>query len=121
MIEFERIPPSAEEFFRIFEESMRCSFAWGCGKPPRPLVHVFTADGDMRVRVVSGETEAMRLIEQLLAVPVVSGASFMHEAPGALEGTYYTREGPPRVIRIPIVGTGKDRCLGETIRDATLN
>jgi len=121
VIQFERVPPSAEEFFRLFESCIRTVFKWDNEKPPRPLVHVFTADGDMRVRIVSDETEAMALIGQALANPAVAGASFMHEAPGVMEGTYYTRESPPRVIRIPIIGTGKDRSLGETTRDATLS
>jgi len=88
VIQFERVPPSAEEFFRLFESCIRTVFKWDNEKPPRPLVHVFTVDGDMRVRIVPGETEAMALIGQALANPAVAGASFMHEAPGVMEGTY---------------------------------
>jgi len=119
--EFERVPPSAEEFFRLFEESMRMAFKWSSPVPLRSLVHIFMVDGDMRARGVPGAREAHALIEMALRNPSIAAASFIHETHDAIEGLYYTRESPTRVIRIPIVGNGTDRALGETVRDATLN
>jgi hypothetical protein len=119
-LEYERVPPSAEEFFRMFETCVRDIFRWA-PLPMRPLVHLFSADGDMRIVKVEGEAHAMKVIDVALRTPLIAGASFMHQKPHALEGTYYTRESPPRVIRIPIIEMEKDRVLGETIRDATLN
>ena len=120
-MDFERVPPSAEEFFRMFEVCTREVFRWDNEKSLRTLVHVFTKDGGMRARIVPSEHEAHQMIAAALKHEQVAGASIMHETPTHHEGVYYSRESPPRVIRIPIIGIGADRRLGETVRDAPLH